>query len=154
MGVMSSVVPQRSQLLQLLAGRDGAVCAWCSRALDLTVPAPDPTAASTTTVDHVRPTSQKGSRHPNNLVLSCKGCNQTRGDRPFDEWAAVLEATGATLNRRAVDAALARLRHGAPYMTKRAYGRALREAAQAESRRRRAAAQAADTQQVASLNAR
>ena len=44
-------------------------CYWCKKKLD----------RRAATVDHVVPLGRGGSNNPNNLVLSCLGCNQGRG---------------------------------------------------------------------------
>lgn len=47
-------------------------CQWCRA----------PLTRATATADHLVPVSDNGSDHLGNLCLSCKGCNNGRGNRP------------------------------------------------------------------------
>jgi 5-methylcytosine-specific restriction endonuclease McrA len=53
-----------------VAERDGAVCALCSRPLDV----------ERATLDHIVPRSMGGPDHPDNLQLTHYHCNVKRGD--------------------------------------------------------------------------
>ena len=57
------------------ASLDGARCAWCNR---LTL---DPT------IDHLVPLSLGGTNDPDNLVTSCRRCNEQRGAQSWLDWA-------------------------------------------------------------------
>jgi hypothetical protein len=48
-------------------------CVFCKSAIDLTT-------------DHLIPRSRGGDDSPDNLVLACKSCNTSRGDKGIFEW--------------------------------------------------------------------
>lgn len=56
-----------------LAERDGDECFYCG----------DPSPA---TVDHVVPVVMGGTTSDENLVLSCRACNEAKGSLPLDRW--------------------------------------------------------------------
>jgi len=70
--------------------RDGGVCLWCGLKLMLYIHLTFPRHKRRATLDHVHPRALGGSGDPENLVLACNGCNQSRGQR----LAAWLQATG------------------------------------------------------------
>ena len=39
-------------------------------------------------VDHILPTAQGGTDHPDNLQLLCNACNRSKGNRTMAEWKA------------------------------------------------------------------
>lgn len=39
-------------------------------------------------LDHVIPVSKSGSNYPDNLILSCSGCNKSKKDKLVEEWVA------------------------------------------------------------------
>jgi 5-methylcytosine-specific restriction endonuclease McrA len=51
----------------------GSCCFWCERLLPLDL----------LTLDHLIPTSKGGSNNMENLRLSCRHCNQSRGNSLF-----------------------------------------------------------------------
>lgn len=59
-----------------LFARDQHVCAYCGDIFN----------DSELTRDHVVPTSKKGANQWNNVVASCKRCNNAKGDRTPEEW--------------------------------------------------------------------
>lgn len=61
---------------QDIMSRDGNVCAYCG---DTDGPF---------TVDHIKPRSRGGKNSPRNLVVACKACNCSKGNRTVDEWIA------------------------------------------------------------------
>jgi len=63
--------------------RDGAICQYCNE------PAPDGE------VDHIIPLSKGGLDVLDNLVWSCRSCNNSKGNKTLEEWRATA-AQGAT----------------------------------------------------------
>ena len=63
--------------------RDGLACVWCRRAVedDLDI---------SLTLDHLVPTSRKGSNDPANLVTACRSCNSRRQQMPMTQFASYL----------------------------------------------------------------
>lgn len=63
----------------------GAHCHWCGCALSLKSSGP-----RSATVEHLIPRSKKGTNDLENLRISCKSCNNKRGDRtgpmPSEGW--------------------------------------------------------------------
>ena len=51
------------------------------------------------TLDHLIPLSQGGSHHPENVVLACWRCNQTKGAAMPREWLDQLTRTARVLER-------------------------------------------------------
>lgn len=64
---------ERKRLAEEVSARDGARCAYCGHIGDLTL-------------DHVIPRSQGGANDARNLVMACKSCNSSKGDRTPAEW--------------------------------------------------------------------
>lgn len=62
---------QRFRILE----RDGFACQYCGRGARET----------TLEVDHVHPRSLGGSNRPENLLTSCRDCNQGKSDRQLSE---------------------------------------------------------------------
>lgn len=128
-----SICPTPARLKRMLAERDGGTpqCAWCSCELTL-----DPADRSRpyATVDHILPSSQGGSRHPNNLVLACEACNRRRADTPAEEFLEQLLRKGVSVREEVVRAAIRRL-HSQPYVTKDSYRRYLYRTARVKLKR-------------------
>lgn len=57
--------------------RDGLSCVYCGDAVE---------EGTKLTLDHVIPHTLRGSDKPDNLVTSCKRCNETRGAKPLEIW--------------------------------------------------------------------
>lgn len=55
-------------------------CHWCLKHL----------TEKRATLDHVLPKSHGGTLRRDNIELSCKACNNLRGDMDYDEFAAVM----------------------------------------------------------------
>jgi hypothetical protein len=62
---------------QLLA-TGGCHCAYCNCKL----------SQKSATIDHVQPLSRGGENRPDNMILACYRCNQSKGSRTVIEWAA------------------------------------------------------------------
>lgn len=80
---ISGVEYQRSTLFgtevrEYLLHRHGHTCAYCAGGTD------DPILE----IEHVVPRSRGGSNRIGNLVISCKTCNQDKGNKTAGEWAA------------------------------------------------------------------
>jgi len=56
--------------------RDGMICCYCDTVLTL----------ETLTLDHIVPDSKRGTFNSTNLTVSCKTCNNNRGNKPFFEY--------------------------------------------------------------------
>lgn len=56
--------------------RDGLLCCYCDMVLTL----------ETITMDHIVPDSKRGTFNATNLTVSCKPCNNKRGNQPFFEY--------------------------------------------------------------------
>ena len=69
-----SVSSYRRQLLR----KGNCTCSYCGCKLGL----------DSSTIDHVIPKAQGGKDIPSNLILSCQRCNQIKGSRTPQEWAA------------------------------------------------------------------
>jgi 5-methylcytosine-specific restriction endonuclease McrA len=54
----------------------GCQCVYCGESYDI----------DELTLDHVRPRSTGGSSQTNNLVPSCKSCNQAKGTQNWISW--------------------------------------------------------------------
>ena len=67
--------------------RDGCACAWCGVGIEQ--------SGVTLTLDHVVPHVKGGGNGAENLVTSCKRCNDSRGARSVAKFATV---TAAYLN--------------------------------------------------------
>lgn len=62
--------------------RDRYTCQYCSVKVGKKHPATKQiVSVKDLTLDHIQPKSKGGSGHPNNLVTSCKPCNQRKADR-------------------------------------------------------------------------
>lgn len=81
----------RANRLRTIEGRDGPNCHYCTEL---------PTHV---TLDHVVPVSLDGPDYPDNLVLSCHGCNSLRGATPYEHF-----ATTNGLPRTVIEATLSR----------------------------------------------
>lgn len=57
----------------LIANRDGDRCHYCGTGHSLQI-------------DHIYPKSRGGSSDAENLVLACRNCNASKGDRTPEEW--------------------------------------------------------------------
>lgn len=57
--------------------RDGSVCFWCGAQL----------SHKKATLDHIVPKSKGGPLHAENVVYSCKSCNEDRADMDAEEYA-------------------------------------------------------------------
>ena len=58
-------------------------CFYCTRKLTLPVPGQQRQRKDIATLDHVIPMVHGGGEHLSNFVLSCKSCNNMRGDMEF-----------------------------------------------------------------------
>lgn len=92
---------KRKRDIDTLIARDGKMCAWCGRKLDV--------GDRKTTVDHVIPKAAKGSNEVSNYLLACKACNSERGCTAADEWLESCLRTGRRVNTPVVLASLRRV---------------------------------------------
>lgn len=70
---------KRMALLLFMAGRDGALCCWCSRTVVIRRIEPGQIAGDDATIEHVIPLSRGGGNEPANLKIACWKCNSERG---------------------------------------------------------------------------
>lgn len=71
----------------MLFDRGNVHCKFCRRKLTRT----------TATIDHVVPVTRGGTNAPDNLIIACEQCNQTKAGRTLEEWIEDLESA---LNKR------------------------------------------------------
>lgn len=69
--------------------RDGLQCCYCGK--DLTVDA--------VTMEHIVPDSKRGTFNTTNLTVSCAGCNNRRGNKPFFEYCKEFNFSEAKLKK-------------------------------------------------------
>lgn len=62
--------------------RDPAICVYCNVRLIYGDPQPAK-GTKPATLEHIIAKSNGGLDHIDNLVLSCRPCNNRRGDKPF-----------------------------------------------------------------------
>lgn len=67
-------------------------CCWCG--CDTI---PEKGRANSATIEHVTPRSKGGTDHPDNLAMSCNGCNQRRRDIDAEEFMDMLSG-GQTIS--------------------------------------------------------
>jgi hypothetical protein len=111
-GILVKIGSARRKMA-MVAERDGAVCAWCSKPLTYHHPE--------ATLDHVLPHSADGSQDWRNMLLACKSCNHTRKRTSARKWLAKCLQQGFQVNIAAVEAAIARV--GSEPSLRRAYHR-------------------------------
>jgi predicted RNA-binding Zn-ribbon protein involved in translation (DUF1610 family) len=71
---------RNSDLVPLIAARDGWECHICGEPID---PAVNPNSRVGATIDHLMPLSEGGSRwRRSNMRLAHRGCNNARGSQP------------------------------------------------------------------------
>ena len=68
---------RRFRLKEKLLEHHNRLCAYCGRQFN----------SKRLTIDHIVPVSRSGSDLLENLVVACKQCNRTKGDRTPEEWA-------------------------------------------------------------------
>jgi len=61
--------------------RDGLSCAYCGESVE---------SGIKLTLDHIIPYSKQGSNHESNLITACSTCNSARGNRPINDFIAVV----------------------------------------------------------------
>jgi 5-methylcytosine-specific restriction endonuclease McrA len=66
---------------RMYAEQDG-MCAYCGIRIFMDIP-------KDVHVDHVLPLSRGGTNYPDNLLLTCSTCNQSKGGRTVTEWASI-----------------------------------------------------------------
>lgn len=80
---MSRIKPKtRRNKVRALIERDGGFCHYCCRKLP----------AEIATLDHITPVAKGGSNHNENLVLSCRWCNEHKGTKRASEFRAHVRA--------------------------------------------------------------
>lgn len=99
----------RKERRALIYHRDDYRCAWCLRKLSdraLKQRHGHTGWQAYRTLDHVIPRSKRGDHSTHNLLTSCKGCNELRGDLNAIEFATLLtqnEADPATARATILD---------------------------------------------------
>jgi 5-methylcytosine-specific restriction endonuclease McrA len=68
--------PLRPELVRYVNERDNGVCHHCGVKVEKGE------------IDHLHPWSRGGTDEPDNLVLSCRSCNRSKGSRTVAEWKA------------------------------------------------------------------
>jgi 5-methylcytosine-specific restriction endonuclease McrA len=68
------------KLREAILARDGYVCRWCGCKTFRVPPNTRRLHQFHATIDHVVPRSRGGTNDVDNLVMSCFGCNQRRGN--------------------------------------------------------------------------
>jgi len=64
---------QKKSKKQQVDERDGSCCCWCRK----------PFLPDDLTIEHMNPKSMGGKNDLENLRLSCRPCNLSRGNKPF-----------------------------------------------------------------------
>lgn len=82
------LIALRRLLMEEAFEREGGKCFWCSREMDLADRALIAIKADgydvAPTLDHLIPKSRGGQDVIENVVCSCRRCNQARGNTPAD----------------------------------------------------------------------
>ena len=115
----------RRRKLRGVIERDGERCVWCGAWLSHD----DPRA----TLDHVIPHSLWGTWSIDNLLLSCRDCNEARGNTSAELWLDALEHFGADCDRELAEQAIRRAEESA---YARSPGQGQRPPRQTDRRRR------------------
>lgn len=87
---------QKRARLAVLMERHGRNCAHCGRRVRIVRPKTGVLPKDAATEDHIVLKCEGGSDHTDNLLLSCHGCNNDRGNMPL----AVFQERRARLERR------------------------------------------------------
>lgn len=91
--------------IKAVAIRDGMRCCWCSRLTGAGIVLYNQRLRPTR--DHVIPSSEGGSLHVDNLLLSCQFCNNRRGSMPAVEFLEIAERPQRRVVVRAIKRAAA-----------------------------------------------
>jgi len=91
---------QQRCILRHRLHRRSPYCAYCGRRV----------SRKRSTLDHIRPIIRGGRDSGANLVLSCRDCNQSKGDRTPVEWCLAILRAALALQLRALAWALLGIR--------------------------------------------
>ena len=67
---------RQKRIKQYVINRDGSLCCYCDQVL----------IDETITLEHIVPDSKHGTFNTTNLTISCRGCNNKRGNKPFFDY--------------------------------------------------------------------
>lgn len=67
---------RQKKIREYVINRDGLVCCYCNKVLSL----------ADVTMEHIVPNSKRGTFNTTNLTVSCYGCNNNRGNKPFFDY--------------------------------------------------------------------
>lgn len=67
---------RQKKIREYVIERDGSACIYCDREL----------TDDSITMEHIVPSSKRGTYNTTNLTVSCAPCNKIRGNQPFFEY--------------------------------------------------------------------
>ena len=67
---------RQKRIREYVVSRDGNICCYCEI----------PLTSDNITMEHIVPDSKRGTFNTTNLTVSCSGCNNRRGNKPFFEY--------------------------------------------------------------------
>lgn len=67
---------RQKRIREFVVNRDGMICCYCDM----------PLTPETVTMEHIVPDSKRGTFNTTNLTVSCSGCNNRRGNKPFFDY--------------------------------------------------------------------
>lgn len=67
---------RQKRIKEYVINRDGMICCYCDTVL----------TPETVTMEHIVPDSRRGTFNSTNLTVSCAGCNNRRGNKPFFDY--------------------------------------------------------------------
>jgi len=85
-GAIRSALRSNTKLMREIRERDGNRCRYCACAVDWR----DRRGPKGGTYDHVTPLSRGGGAGIDNVVVACRQCNSSKGDKLLPEWGHVL----------------------------------------------------------------
>jgi HNH endonuclease len=77
----------RREAIRRLIDANGAACHYCKKTVRLRVSAQDH-HADDATIDHKIPKAKGGTNADDNLLLACRGCNEAKEDRDYEDFLA------------------------------------------------------------------
>jgi hypothetical protein len=80
---------RQKRIRDFVITRDGLICCYCNCPLTI----------ETVTMEHIVPDSKRGTFNSTNLTVSCSGCNNRRGNKPFFEYCKNFDFTEEKLEK-------------------------------------------------------